>query len=61
MKLVRVISKSRGGNRMEVIAKNDDGLKTLHIHRKNRVWKYVAGRTREDKPFLLPITVEGRK
>lgn len=57
MKLVRVISKSRSGNQMEVIGKDEDGLRTLHIRRERNDWKYFVGCDREDKRFFLPLKV----
>lgn len=45
MKLKQIISKSRNGNRMEVIGKDDDGLHTLHIRKEHNIWKYVVTKT----------------
>jgi len=57
MRVERIISKSRDGNRMEVIGRDADGRRTLHLHRKNDVWRYSVGYDREDKQVFLPIKV----
>ena len=45
MKVRKIISKSKNGNRMEVIGEDDNGLHTLHINKKGGVWNYVADKT----------------
>ena len=57
MKVKRIISESRNGNQMEVIAEEDDIQKTLHIHKENGVWRYFAGCDKEGKKVFLPINV----
>jgi len=57
MKVKRIISKSRNGNRMEVIAEEGDIQKTLHIYQENSVWKYFAGCNKEGKKVFLPINI----
>ena len=57
MRLVQVISKSRDGTRMEIIARDSDTQRTLHLCRKNDIWKYFVGCDREDKKVFLPITI----
>ena len=53
----RIISKSRNGNRMEVIAEENNIQKTLHIHQENNVWKYFAGLSQEGKKIFSPINI----
>ena len=57
MMVKKIISKSKDGNRMEVIAKEDKVQKTLHIHKENNIWRYFAGCNKEGKRIFLPITV----
>jgi len=57
MLVKRIISKSRNGNRMEVIAKDDKSLKTLHIRRKSNVWRYFAGKDNKGNNIFEAITV----
>ena len=57
MKLKQIISKSKGGNRMEVIAKEDNIQKTLHIRQENNIWRYFNGRDNKGKRVFLPITI----
>jgi len=60
MKIKKVISKSKDGNRMEVIAEGQGGyLCTLHIHRHSDGWKYHAGRDRKGQPILKLIEEKG--
>lgn len=56
MKLIKIISESKSGNRMEVIAEEDNIRRTLHIHKENNVWKYFAG-CYKDKKVFFPITI----
>jgi len=45
MKVHKIISKSKSGRRMEVIAINGKGRQhTLHIHRHLKGWQYCADR-----------------
>jgi hypothetical protein len=53
----KIISKSKDGNRMEVIAKEDKVLKTLHIHKENNIWRYFAGYDKKDTKIYLPIAI----
>ena len=53
----QIISKSKNGNRMEVIAEKDDIQKTLHIHQENSIWRYFAGCDKEGKKIFLPINI----
>ena len=53
----RIISKSRKGNRMEVIAKEGDIQKTLHIHQENKVWRYFDGCDKKGNRVFSIITV----
>lgn len=57
MRLVQIISGSRDGNRKEIIARDSDGRRTLHIHRKRNEWKYFVGHDRQDKKVFLPISI----
>ena len=57
MKVRQVISKSRDGNRMEVIAREGNDQRTLHIHQKRNEWRYFAGEDKNGKKIFLPITV----
>jgi len=51
MKLEKIISKSKDGNRMEIIARDDfKNPKTLHVHRYSKGWKYCAG-YKNDQPI----------
>jgi len=51
MKLEKIISKSKDGNRMEIIARDDfKNLKTLHVHRYSKGWKYCVG-YKDDQPI----------
>ena len=44
MKVYKVINKSKDGNKMEVIAIDNNNTKqTLHINKVNNVWKYYEG------------------
>ena len=53
----QIISKSKNGNRMEVIAKEDNIQKTLHIRQENNIWRYFAGCDNKGKKVFLPIIV----
>jgi len=56
MKIKKIISKSKDGNRMEVIAGSYHGnLKTHHIHRHQKDWKYLAG---YEKGRMILRTIE---
>ena len=57
MKVVKIISESKDGSRMEVIAKEDGTRKTLHIHREYNVWKYFVGLNKEGRKVFSPITI----
>jgi len=57
MILKQIISKSKNGNRMEVIAKEDNILKTFHIYREDNIWRYFAGCDDKGKRVFLPITI----
>ena len=57
MKLIKIISKSRDGNQMEVVAKEDKAQKTLHIRRVNDVWRYLAGKDEKGNKVFEVITV----
>ena len=43
MKLIKIISKSKDGKKMEVIATDGNFLDTLHIQKHQKDWKYCAG------------------
>jgi len=58
MELIKIISKSRKGNRMEIIAKEPFQIpKTLHIHKENNIWRYFAGRDNKGNKLFFPITI----
>ena len=57
MKVIKVISKSPNEKRMEVIAKEGDTQKTLHIRQEHEVWKYFVGHDKNGKKVFSPITV----
>lgn len=57
MKVEQVISESRNGSRMEVIGKENNTQKTLHIHKENRGWSYFVGEDKKGKKVFAPITV----
>jgi len=58
MKLIQIISKSKDGNRMEVIAKEPFQIqKTLHIRKENNIWRYFAGCDEKGNKVYLPIIV----
>jgi len=42
---------------MEVIAKEDNILKTFHIYREDNIWRYFAGCDDKGKRVFLPITI----
>jgi len=51
MNLEKIISKSRDGNRMEIIARDDfKNIKTLHVHRSSKGWRYCIG-YKDDQPI----------
>lgn len=59
MKLEKIISKNKDKNRMEVIARDDfRNLKTLHVQRYSKKWKYCAG-YEKNQPILRPIELKG--
>ena len=53
----QIISKSKNGNRMEVIGKEGDIQKTLHIRQENKVWRYFDGCDRKGNRVFSIITV----
>lgn len=57
MKVKRIISESKDGNRREVIGKDDSTQRTLHICREHNVWRYFVGCNREGRKVFLPITI----
>ena len=57
MEVKQIISKSKDGNKMEVIGKEDGTQKTLHICREYDVWKYFVGYNKEGKKVFSPITI----
>ena len=58
MKLIQIISKSKDGNRMEIIAKEPFQIqKTLHIRKENNIWRYFAGRDDKGNKVYLPIII----
>ena len=56
MKLKQIISKSKKGNRMEIIAEEDNMQRTLHIRKENNIWRFFAGCNKGKKVFS-PIIV----
>ena len=61
MKVTQIVSTHRrrtNANQMEVIAEDDKGQRTLHIHRKRaNEWYYFAGCDKNGNKVFLPITV----
>ena len=57
MKLIKIISKSKNKNRMEIIAKDGKIQKTLHIHQENDTWRYFAGCDNKGNKIFFPITI----
>ena len=57
MKVTQIISKSKCGNRMEVIAKEDGTRQTLHIRKEGSLWKYFVGCDKVGRKIFSPITV----
>ncbi len=57
MMVKKVISQSKDGNRMEVIAKEDKAQRTLHIRQEDKTWRYFAGCDNKDNKIYLPIIV----
>ena len=61
MMVKQIISKSKGGNRMEVIAIEDNILRTLHIHKNNdsliATWRYFAGCLKNGTKIFLPVSI----
>ena len=53
MRAVKIISKSR--DRMEIIGRDEDGLRTLHIKKRRGEWRYCVGHDKGDKQVFLPI------
>ena len=43
MKVKKIISKSKDGKRMEVIATDGNFLHTFHVQKHQKDWKYCAG------------------
>ena len=61
MRVEQIISESRDGNRMEIIGRDSDSQRTLHIQQKNKEWRYFVGHDREGKEIFLPIRMEVKK
>jgi len=61
MKVKQIISKSKNGNRMEIIATEDNVQRTLHIRKNNDAlitgWRYFAGCLRNGTKIYLPISI----
>lgn len=57
MRVKQIISKSKGGNRMEVIAKKGDIQKTLHIRQENSIWRYFDSCDKRGNRVFSIITV----
>ena len=58
MKFKQIISKSRDGNKMEIIAEENKVLKTLHVHKESKnTWRYFAGCNNKETKIFLPITI----
>lgn len=55
MKVKQIISKSKSGNQMEVIATEDN--KTLHIRKEYSVWKYFVCEDKKGVKVYAPITI----
>lgn len=55
MNIIQIISKSKDGTRMQIIAKDENRLKTLHIHAgKGAEWRYCKEYDyKEGKPIAL--------
>lgn len=54
----QIISRSKNGKRMEVIAKEGDTQQTFHIRQVGKVWRYFAGCDKNGKQVFSPITVK---
>lgn len=53
MKLIKIISKSKDGNRMEVTAENRGILRTLHIRRhEDNKWYFFMRFDETEKPIF---------
>lgn len=67
MKIHKIISKSKSGKRMEVIAAGKKGpYHTLHVHRHRMSWQYCAGYKpllpgKEKVMILKEIEMGGKK
>jgi hypothetical protein len=57
VKVTKTISESRNKKQMEVIGKDDDGQRTLHIRKQHNEWRYFAGCDKKGNKVFLPITV----
>jgi len=57
MKVRKIISKSKNGNRMEVIS--EEG-KTLHIHQRYDIWNYFVGLNEQKVKVYGEIQVGGK-
>lgn len=59
MKIHKIISKSKNGKQMEVIAIDDKGKKqTFHIHKKTTSWQYCVDKDKEKRLILKTIDLE---
>jgi len=57
MKIKKIISKSKNGNRMEIIAINGEDLRTLHVHLIQDKWRYYAGKNEDFQPIFKFINI----
>lgn len=59
MKMKQIISKSKDGNKMEIIAQGVFNLETLHIHKGlNNKWSYYWGLDEDERPILRSIELQ---
>ena len=57
MEVKQIISRSKDGNRMEVIAKDDGTLQTLHLCREHNAWRCFVGYNKKGSKVFSPITI----
>ena len=60
MKIIKIINKSKDGNRMEVIVERDDKrLVTKHLHKKEgNIWNYCSHYVYKPNGEVIPVVKE---
>ena len=57
MKVIQIVSESKDGSRMEVIAKEEGTRHTLHLCKVRGVWNYFVGLDKKERKVFSPIIV----